>query len=147
MGVVARSHPGVRMPELLGKSRKRTLSHEVVAGVGMAQDMKRDLGTETCTLAGVLDSSGLLGFAPRRTIGLQEEALSLGSSCGKLCEEPRSVLIEIDIARFAALALANVDSPLVGLHSSNLQGYQLPVATSAEKGSLDQIPEVRFTGI
>src|SRR5437764_1310263 len=146
MGVMARSHPGVRMPELLGKSRKRTFGHEVVTGVGMTQDVERDFRAKAGRLAGGLDSPGLLGSAPRLAIGLQKEPFSFGPSCGKLGEEPCSVLIEKDVARFAALALADVDSSLVS-HVSNLKSYQLPIAASTDEGSLDQSPEVRLAGV
>ena len=93
------------------------------------------------------EGAGLLGPLPDAPVRSQEHRLGSAAPEDELFKMLRGLVGERDVARFAALALADMDRAHREIDVCDLEPDELPVTRSCEDCGSHERPELRIAGV
>jgi hypothetical protein len=147
MTVVLFDHAGVAMPEVLGNDDQRHPVHDRQARPSMAQPVERDRRPDLGAPDGLVHRPALVGWLPLAAVGTLEHEFTAAAAGAVLKEEFGTLRRQHDVARLAALGLANGDGAGVGIEVVHFEARKLRIPTAGLQCRTHQRPEIRLTGI
>src|SRR5713101_5923453 len=84
----------------------------------------------------------LMGFAPRRAIGLREDEMVAAAPNGRPLEQRAPFIIQYDMARFPSLARANMNGAAIPVEVKGGHCRQLAVARAGQQRRFDDLAEI-----